>query len=659
MKPKNVRALCILIVLALLAAGVAHADTYVYQLLVDTDNNPATGCGVPIHDAGISATFPGVEQVLEVTVDRTATGGTVTGVTLAQCAAGVFGPARVISSGGWPVGRGTGVGGADVVETSVPFAEVGNGNLVRVAFTASPRAAGSDVMVSVNGTNGGPILFQLPSAPVPLLTAAGTAACAALLGAAAFAALRRRVDRRAAWVLVLLAGTGVASVALALTIQLDGEVQDWQSLTPVATDPEGDSSLQDAAEDLVAGFLTADGFNLYVRFDVVDVNVCASKSDGSPVPGCCFVDTDCTAPKVCGGGGVPNLCSDVIGWANLQWPPTLAHTISVITRTDNVYGQVWIGSVTSSPGATPGLSAQVGFGPPGSDPAGNAAWTWVDATFNTDAGNNDEFVGSFLPEATGTFDYVYRYSTAGGLAWLYADLNGPVTAGSTPPNPGKMTVSASSDTTSPFAPTGLNVTSASPIAIDLAWNAVLGDATLYGYEVLRGASTGGPYTQLARLTGTTYSDAPVVQDATYFYVVRSVDLSFNRSGFSNEANATAAARTVTVTFNVTVPASTDATGRSAYIAGTLDRLDGGLPAWNPAGVVLTRVDATHWTITLTGDELTQIEYKYTLGSWDYIEKDNACGEIANRSLTLSYGGSGTQTVNDTVQNWRNVAPCGN
>jgi len=47
------------------------------------------------------------------------------------------------------------------------------------------------------------------------------------------------------------------------------------------------------------------------------------------------------------------------------------------------------------------------------------------------------------------------------------------------------------------------------------------------------------------------------------------------------------------------------------------------------------------------------------GNWDYVEKDNACGEIANRQLTLSYGTTGTQTVNDTVQNWRNVAPCGN
>jgi hypothetical protein len=117
-------------------------------------------------------------------------------------------------------------------------------------------------------------------------------------------------------------------------------------------------------------------------------------------------------------------------------------------------------------------------------------------------------------------------------------------------------------------------------------------------------------------------------------------------------------RTVTVVFTVTVPATTDATGRSVYIAGTLDRLDGGHPAWDPGGVVLTRVDATHWAITLTGKEGTQIEYKYTLGSWEYIEKDAACGEIANRQLTLTYGTTGTMAVNDTVANWRNVAPCG-
>lgn len=349
----------------------------------------------------------------------------------------------------------------------------------------------------------------------------------------------------------------------------------------------------------------------------------------------------------------------IIGWANLQWPPSMSHTISAVNRTDNAYGQVWIHEFTSQPGPTPGLQAQLGFGPEGSNPAGNPAWIWVDAAFNVDVGNNDEFVASLLPEAVGTFDYLYRYSTTGGRDWLYADQNGPIPDGGLPPNPGKLTVNSSGDTTPPAVPTGLHVVGASPDGVDLAWDAVAGDPTLHGYEVRRSDTSGGPYTTLALVTGaTSYTDAAVDEGATYYYVVRAVDTSFNRSADSDEVAATAARRTVTVTFNVTVPAHTPA-DRSVYIAGTLNRLDGGLPEWDPGGVVLTQVNSTLWTITLTGAESTQIEYKYALGSWDFVEKGATCEELANRQLTLVYGSDGQQTVNDTVLNWRNIAPCGN
>ena len=316
--------------------------------------------------------------------------------------------------------------------------------------------------------------------------------------------------------------------------------------------------------------------------------------------------------------------------------------------------------MTNQPGATDGLRAQLGFGPAGSNPADSPDWAWVEATFNAGAGNNDEFVASLLPDALGSYDYVYRYTTTNGRDWLYADLNGPIPSGSLPPNPGSLTVNPSGDTTPPAVPANLHVNSASPAGIELGWDAVSGDATLYGYEVRRSDTAGGPYTTIARVTGTDYVDTGVTEGRTYYYVVRAVDQSFNRSADSAEVTATAELRTVTVVFNVTVPTPVeDAVGKSVYIAGTLDRLDGNLPQWNPGGVVLTRVSDTLWTITLTGKETTQIEYKYTLGSWDFVEKDAACGEIANRQLTLSYGATGNQIVNDTVPNWRNVAPCGN
>jgi hypothetical protein len=347
-----------------------------------------------------------------------------------------------------------------------------------------------------------------------------------------------------------------------------------------------------------------------------------------------------------------------IGWANLQWPPTLSHTISTINRTGNVYGQVWIDGVTNQPGQSPSLRAQLGFGPANSDPNGNQAWVWVDAAFNTDTSNNDEFVASLLPEALGSFDYAYRYSTTNGASWVYADLDG-IGNGYDPAQAGKLTVNSSGDTTPPTVPTGLNVLSASPAGIELAWDAIAGDPSLYGYEVLRSASAGGPYTMIARVSAASYMDTVVSEGATYYYVVRALDQSFNRSANSSEVAGTAQLRTVSLVFNVTVPATTDASGRSVYIAGFLDRLDGNLPQWNPGGVVLTRVDATHWAITLTGKEGVQIEYKYALGDWDHVEKDNVCGEVGNRPLTLSYGSNGVMNVNDTVLNWRNVAPCGN
>jgi hypothetical protein len=91
----------------------------------------------------------------------------------------------------------------------------------------------------------------------------------------------------------------------------------------------------------------------------------------------------------------------------------------------------------------------------------------------------------------------------------------------------------------------------------------------------------------------------------------------------------------------------------------VSRLRGGFPDWDPGATSLTRVDATHWRFVADGFEGTQLEYKYTLGDWEHVEKGSVCDELGNRQATLTFGANGNQTVDDTVQNWRNVAPCGN
>ena len=135
----------------------------------------------------------------------------------------------------------------------------------------------------------------------------------------------------------------------------------------------------------------------------------------------------------------------------------MTHTISAIDRTDTAYGQVWIDGVTNQPGATPGLRAQLGFGPDGSDPDGNAAWTWVDAAFNVDAGNNDEFSASMLPRRPARFDYAYRYTTTGGRDWIYADLDGSAQRLLARAGRGADRRRQSGDTTAPATPAGLHV----------------------------------------------------------------------------------------------------------------------------------------------------------------------------------------------------------
>jgi glycosidase len=348
-----------------------------------------------------------------------------------------------------------------------------------------------------------------------------------------------------------------------------------------------------------------------------------------------------------------------IGWANLQWPPSLVHTISATTPTDPVYGQLWIDGVTGQPGPAAGVLAQLGYGLDGSDPA-SGGWTWVDAAFNADAGNNDEYVASLLPTEIGEFDYAYRYSTTNGADWTYADLAG-IGDGYSPDEAGSLTVVASADTTAPAVPTGLHVTAAGPAEISLAWDPVTGDPSMYGYRVLRypDSAGGGSPATLGLVTQPSFTDSSVTTGQAYSYAIQSVDTSFNRSDATEPVPAVAQLRTVTVTFTVTVPNSTDDTGRAVHLAGSLDTLGTGLPSWDPTAGAMTRVDATHWTMTLSGPEDAQLQYKYALGDWDHVEKDAACAEIANRSITLTYGPGGDQAVADTVQNWRNVAPCGN
>ncbi|MGQ9710362.1 MAG: alpha amylase N-terminal ig-like domain-containing protein [Anaerolineae bacterium] len=335
-----------------------------------------------------------------------------------------------------------------------------------------------------------------------------------------------------------------------------------------------------------------------------------------------------------------------IGWANLQRPPAITHTIG-LTPTDFIYGQVWIDGVTNGGGATPGLIARLGFGPTDTPPI---SWTWwVEAVYNTDVGNNDEFQARLTPEYTGTFYYLYRYSTTGGRDWVYADQSGIITPTGVV-SPGVLLVLPSSDTTPPPAPQNLRVTRWGADHVALAWDPVVAD-DLYAYDLYRWGEGEAEATIVARILHPTvvYTDTAVVTGHFYTYTVRALDTSFNRSGFSGPAGARAEERWVTVTFIVEVPPFTPPDD-VIYIAGDDARVFGA--SWNPAHRALERLDGTRWTVTLAAPEDVPRQYKYTRGTWNTVEKWGALVGFANRVVTPTWGTTGWMTVTDGVSNWR-------
>jgi hypothetical protein len=331
-----------------------------------------------------------------------------------------------------------------------------------------------------------------------------------------------------------------------------------------------------------------------------------------------------------------------IGWAGHLWPPSLTITINAL-QSQTAYAQVWVDGVTGPAGQGAGVLAQFAFGPAGSDPA---TWTWQPMTYNTDAGNNDEYRIDFTPEQTGSFQYLARFSTDLARHWTYAYTDDN--------QRGALTVNPSADTTPPAAPANLRRVTSTASSITVGWNAN-GEPDLYRYEVYRGATAGGPYAKIANVPGgtTQYVDQAVSTGATYYYVVTAQDTSFNRSPNSNEVAAQAQAQIVHVTFTATVPANTPP-GDTVHIAGSFPAP---YPQWDPGALPMTRLDATHAQITLDLLDGTQVEYKYTRGSWDSVEKDASCQEISNRQLTVVAGPGGAQPVNDTVAKWKDLDHC--
>lgn len=335
----------------------------------------------------------------------------------------------------------------------------------------------------------------------------------------------------------------------------------------------------------------------------------------------------------------------------LQWPFTITHIIGTNSYTESIFGRITITDVTDDPGQTSGIRAQVGFGPDAVNPK-NAAWRWVEMSFNADADGADEFVGTLLPDTVGEFDYTVRFSSDDGKTWkLATERDG----GGSPI--GDLTVQASDDINRPSAPMDLTVEKTTSTAITLTWLAsvdTLRAPAVDSYRVFRAPIKSGKVGKYAVIgttpaNTTTYIDSAVVTNKRYAYYVKAVDTSFNVSPRSNVVKARAENVMIHVTFITTIPAGTP--DENIYIVG--DQPVWG--PWDPGLVSMTVVPGTtglEWTYTTSFEEGTDIEFKHTRGTWEKVEKAaNGFDEISH-FVTVENQGNREMTVETTVGNWR-------
>lgn len=200
------------------------------------------------------------------------------------------------------------------------------------------------------------------------------------------------------------------------------------------------------------------GVDTTIRIEGTDfTDAMTVELDGNALQGCAFVAVDalqCPAPYPAGGNGLPARVSllvrarpehggevtlpDAFTWTGaanetdapeecdycvLQYPPNTSTNAGAATEA--IYGQIYEAGLTdATAGQAPGIIAELGFGPTGTDPRTSNAWVWSPTTFNIEAGNNDEYMGTITVDTPGTYLYTYRFSLDGGLTFSYADNGG-------------------------------------------------------------------------------------------------------------------------------------------------------------------------------------------------------------------------------------------
>ncbi|MGC1418350.1 MAG: fibronectin type III domain-containing protein, partial [Candidatus Acidiferrum sp.] len=112
-------------------------------------------------------------------------------------------------------------------------------------------------------------------------------------------------------------------------------------------------------------------------------------------------------------------------------------------------------------------------------------------------------------------------------------------------NSSQVSATPTAPASPPAAPAGLQAAAGNAQVI-LTWTASSGATS---YHVKRGTTSGGPYTQVAAPTSTSYTDTGLTNGTTYYYVVSALNAT-GESANSSQVSATPANATADVTITV-------------------------------------------------------------------------------------------------------------
>jgi hypothetical protein len=184
---------------------------------------------------------------------------------------------------------------------------------------------------------------------------------------------------------------------------------------------------------------------------------------------------------------------------------TAAGQLSV-TPTSYNFGNVTVGSSAST---TASLSASGASVTVNSVTFSNSEFSLSGISFplTLSAGQSVSFSMIFAPQASGTVSATASFASNAANSPTVLSLGGT----GTPPQ---------------------------QYSVNLTWTASP-DPNVTGYNIYRGATSGGPYTQInsGLDSGTTYTDNSVTGGQTYYYVTTAVDSNNQQSAYSNETSA--------------------------------------------------------------------------------------------------------------------------